>query len=198
MNAREKILAAIAANQPEPTRLPVIDHRGLIPPVEDLRAQFAQYLEAGGGTLELVSSMAGVKQLIHQARQGGGLVINLVPQAESIDVIPVSLDVLDGLQQVFMLGSVAVAENGAVWVSESTMPVRILPFITDQLFLVIEEKQLVATMHDAYARIKVDEDGFGVFIAGPSKTADIEQSLVIGAHGARKLVVVMVMVADGK
>ncbi|MBN8880039.1 MAG: LUD domain-containing protein [Sphingobacteriales bacterium] len=69
---------------------------------------------------------------------------------------------------------------------------RILPFISDQLYLVVYEKQLVSTMHDAYEKIKKNDDGFGVFIASPSKTADIEQSLVIGAHGARKLVVLVI------
>jgi L-lactate dehydrogenase complex protein LldG len=41
---------------------------------------------------------------------------------------------------------------------------------------------IVPTMHEAYRQINIAEEGWGAFIAGPSKTADIEQSLVIGAH----------------
>lgn len=192
MNAREKILAAVAANQPESKLLPLIDLRGFRSEVEDLSDQFGTALETCGGRLQHVSSIAEVKQMIREKKTAGGLVLNLVPQAGGVDPLPASLDTLDGLQQVFILGSVAVAENGAVWIPESKMLGRILPFITDQLVLVIYSNQLVPTMHEAYEKIKVDEDGFGVFIAGPSKTADIEQSLVIGAHGARKLVVMMI------
>jgi L-lactate dehydrogenase complex protein LldG len=47
-------------------------------------------------------------------------------------------------------------------------------------------------MHQAYEQISSADYGFGVFLAGPSKTADIEQSLVLGAHGARGLVVFLV------
>ncbi|PZR28346.1 MAG: lactate utilization protein B/C [Citrobacter freundii] len=192
MNAKEKILAAVAANQPQSTKLPLIDHRGVTSSVEDLVSLFTQNLQTVGGHLQRIRSIADLRTVINDARAAGGSILNLIPQAGEVDPIPASLDALASLQQVFMLGSVAIAENGAVWIPESTMLGRILPFITDQLILVIDEKQLVPTMHEAYERIKVDEDGFGVFIAGPSKTADIEQSLVIGAHGARKLVVVMI------
>jgi len=69
---------------------------------------------------------------------------------------------------------------------------RLLPFICQHLILIIEKKNIVATMHQAYQKIDIAREGFGVFIAGPSKTADIEQSLVIGAHGPRSLTVYLV------
>ncbi|RYY56312.1 MAG: lactate utilization protein B/C [Chitinophagaceae bacterium] len=192
MSSRDSILAAVKASQPSAKPLPVIDHRGLADQSDDHITSFARYLEAGGGSMIRVKNMSEVRQIVNDTKLSGALVLNLVPQVAGIDAIPASTDVLDELQQVFILGSLAVAENGAVWVPESTMLNRILPFISDQLFLVVNQKDLVPTMHEAYAKIRVDEDGFGVFIAGPSKTADIEQSLVIGAHGPRKMVVLMI------
>jgi L-lactate dehydrogenase complex protein LldG len=47
-------------------------------------------------------------------------------------------------------------------------------------------------MHDAYARIVIPTPGFALWLSGPSKTADIEQALVIGAHGARSCTVLLV------
>jgi L-lactate dehydrogenase complex protein LldG len=84
-----------------------------------------------------------------------------------------------------------VAENGAMWLSEREMVHRVLPFITQHLILLVDPGTIVATMHDAYRQVDIAETGFGLFVAGPSKTADIEQSLVIGAHGPRSLTVCM-------
>ena len=88
-------------------------------------------------------------------------------------------------------GRLGVAENGAIWLQESDCISRALPFITQHLVLVLEKNGIVDTMHNAYAQIDTTKEGFGVFIAGPSKTADIEQSLVIGAHGAKSLLVLL-------
>jgi len=93
---------------------------------------------------------------------------------------------LDGIHTAILPARFGVCENGAVWLDETELgPHRVLPFIAEHLFLVLKARELVSTMHQAYQRIGSIETGFGLFLAGPSKTADIEQCLVIGAHGAR-------------
>ena len=52
--------------------------------------------------------------------------------------------------------------------------------------------ELVATMGEAIGRIGQLSGHWGCFISGPSKTADIEQALVMGAHGARSMTVYLV------
>jgi L-lactate dehydrogenase complex protein LldG len=86
-------------------------------------------------------------------------------------------------------GAFGVAENGAIWLTEEALPHRVAPFICQHL--VIHVQKIVPNMHAAYEELKKPNSSFGLFLAGPSKTADIEQSLVIGAHGARSLTVVI-------
>ena len=92
---------------------------------------------------------------------------------------------LETLKSIILKGRFGVAENGAVWLDESNFPNRLIPFITEHLILLLPKKNLVSTMHEAYKLITKTDYDFGVFISGPSKTADIEQSLVYGAHGAK-------------
>ena len=86
-------------------------------------------------------------------------------------------------------GEFGVAENGAIWLTEEALPHRVAPFICQHL--VIHVQKIVPNMHSAYEELKKPSSSFGLFLSGPSKTADIEQSLVIGAHGARSLTVVI-------
>ena len=86
-------------------------------------------------------------------------------------------------------GEFAVAENAAVWVTDQSLRHRVLYFLSQHMALVVPANQLLHNMHEAYRRLSFDRPQFGLFISGPSKTADIEQSLVIGAHGPRSLTV---------
>ncbi|MGB5791981.1 LutC/YkgG family protein [Poseidonibacter sp.] len=82
-------------------------------------------------------------------------------------------------------GNFAVAENGAILMKNPDNKHRSLYFIAQNIVIVIDEKDIINNMHEAYEKINFENAGYGVFISGPSKTADIEQSLVIGAHGPK-------------
>ncbi len=89
-------------------------------------------------------------------------------------------------------GNFAVAENGAIWMKNQNNRHRALYFIAQNIVIVIDEKEILNNMHEAYEKISFEDKGYGVFISGPSKTADIEQSLVIGAHGSKSGYVIFI------
>lgn len=190
MNNREKILNAIAAGKPAPLPMPVQDLSCISSPA-DLVAAFESMVQAVGGQVLHLNTMEEIQAQILTEKAKGNMVISRLGEAPEQDVIPADLHRLGEVRKAFFMGSMGVAENGAVWVEESAMGNRILPFICEHLVLVIQHNSLVANMHEAYQRIRINQEGFGVFIAGPSKTADIEQSLVIGAHGPKGLTVVL-------
>jgi L-lactate dehydrogenase complex protein LldG len=101
-----------------------------------------------------------------------------VERAQDLEVVDVGV----------IKGEVACAENGCVWVPQ-TMKEKAICFASETLVLIVSRKNIVSNMHEAYERIKFNDYGFGTFISGPSKTADIEQSLVYGAQAARGLTV---------
>ena len=87
-------------------------------------------------------------------------------------------------------GSFGVAENGAVWIAQDIRH-KALYFGAAALVIVIPKDAIVDTMHEAVVRPEVDDFGYGCFMSGPSKTADIEQALVFGAHGPMSVTVVI-------
>lgn len=184
MSSRDKILNAIKKNKPAETPLPetfTVSGGG-----QDLTARYLDVLQSIGGKGTVVSGLAEAEALLQEKRQSGETVVNCCRQLSGYNAdafLTITNEEAEAVDTVFLNGVVAVAENAAVWVTEAEMANRMLPFICQQLVILVEEKNLVATMHDAYERINVADTGFGTFIAGPSKTADIEQSLVIGAHG---------------
>jgi L-lactate dehydrogenase complex protein LldG len=100
--------------------------------------------------------------------------------------------ILESLDVLVCESSLGVAENGAVWIATSDSVLRAALFLATRVVIVVAEDQIVDDLHAAYERLDVRAHSFGAFIAGPSKTADIEQSLVIGAHGPKELTIVLV------
>ena len=191
MTPREKILKATLENQPALVALPTVDWAALLT-YEDVVAQFEAMLTKIGGTVIRFSDMETLQARI-QSHAEDEVVVNALDASpeQRIQLNALRSFELENVHTAYVKGAVGVAENGAVWVDEKAMINRVLPFICQHLVLVLRADHIVATMHHAYQQVDVAETGFGAFIAGPSKTADIEQSLVIGAHGPRSLTLLL-------
>ena len=99
---------------------------------------------------------------------------------------------LNGTDVGVVRGQIGVAENGCVWIPQ-TMKEKAMLFISEYLVIFLDRDGIVDNMHEAYDVIEMDPRyNFGTFISGPSKTADIEQALVMGAQAARGVTVVLI------
>jgi L-lactate dehydrogenase complex protein LldG len=188
VNSRDAILSALRKNAPPLSPLP--DPPAAIT-YEDRERQFADAFTSVGGSFSRVANCAEANSQLAaiapyaRARR----VASLVPGIGTANIDLAALrdpHELEGLDFAILPGEFGVAENGAVWIPGSALgPQRAIFVIAEHLVLVVPAGQIVNTMHEAYERTRIERPGFGLFISGPSKTADIEQALVIGAHGPR-------------
>lgn len=192
MPGKHEILNSIRRNLPQAVNLPTLDGSWIS--YDDPREQFCETLHAVGGRAVIVPSTDAIQDKLreHSAWSEAKRICSLVPGIDSVNVDLDSVDDPHDLQDLdfaVMPGQLGVAENAAVWVTDEAVRHRCVYFIAQHLVLVMQGETIVHNMHEAYERLQFDSPRFGVFISGPSKTADIEQSLVIGAHGARSLTV---------
>jgi L-lactate dehydrogenase complex protein LldG len=192
MNSREFILGSIRNNKPQET-------------ASFANMMFSARKSSSGefmNSVKLVGGEVVYGQDIHELRdwmhERFGDYKKIYSEEESFTnnlaaekmINPANKNELSELDVALFNGLIGVAENGAIWIECQNH--RVLPFIAQHLILILNEENIVPTMHEAYDKLKERElPGFGCFISGPSKTADIEQSLVYGAHGPISLTVIL-------
>ncbi|MEQ9406377.1 MAG: LUD domain-containing protein [Fuerstiella sp.] len=193
-SSRETIFTSLRAALPESSPLPDLPAVGPWQTFDDPFARFCEVLETVGGVCQRVPDIAEAsRQLAElQAWQSAAVRISVVDGLgeSTVDLEQINdPHELENVDFAILRGHFGVAENAAIWVTDDTLKHRVLYFIPQHISIVIPASQIVNNMHEAYDRISVSDHAFAGFISGPSKTADIEQSLVIGAHGARSLIV---------
>ena len=173
MNSKEIILKKLSADgMPEyPYPAP-----GFTPQrFDDPAAMFAERLEAAGGRAVRMLPGETLDEAVRRCYPDARTIASAMPELSVATLDPDAVEDARDLVDVdlgVVKGAFGVAENGAVWI-------------------VIPKDAIVDTMHEAVVRPEVDDFGYGCFMSGPSKTADIEQALVFGAHGPMSVTVLI-------
>lgn len=189
-NSRDKILSAIRNSQPSNRELPSLP-TGQPAGQPELAEKFGKILEAIGGSVYTVPDYNAIKRILKELHPDARRIVSDCPELAGFVEQPSGLEDPHNFEDIditILRAQFGVAENGACWITEERMIERAVPFICQHLALILEKNDIVPSMHEAYDRIAAANYGFGTFIAGPSKTADIEQSLVLGAHGPRSMI----------
>jgi L-lactate dehydrogenase complex protein LldG len=196
VSAREQILSALRAQSVAPEPLPSLDGSWIR--YVNRGEQFALAVAQAAGRVVPVAEGVDIVRALRELPLTAGVTVGEARSVCSfVSVVPGNREpprephAYADVDVLIVEGSLGVAENGAVWLSDEATPVRAAAFLTEHLVVLLQRGALVDTLHEAYARLGADLGRHGCFVSGPSKTADIEQALVVGAHGPRSLSVVL-------
>ena len=174
-----------------------------MPSLDDIKAitypdplvQFIKMSESVGGQVIEVDSGREINKLIKDLYPDAKEIASNLPEitiaTRNPDTVGRARD-LNGTDVGVIRGMFGVAENGCIWIPQQ-MKEKAVCFISENLVILMPKSEIVNNMHEAYKRIEFDKeyDGYGTFISGPSKTADIAQVLVMGAQAARSVTVLL-------
>lgn len=161
----------------------------------DVFKQFVEATEASGAKVVEVKNTddlnATIRNLYPEAKVFASNLPYITIAQKNPDTVAEAKE-LNGTDVGIVEGKIGVAENACVWIPQ-TMKEKAVCFISEYLVIVLNRQNIVNNMHEAYKKIEMDPKyNFGTFISGPSKTADIEQALVMGAQAARGVTVLVV------
>ncbi|MDR1919625.1 MAG: LUD domain-containing protein [Tannerellaceae bacterium] len=187
MSSKDDILNRIRQQLNTPFPMPELSLDGISYP--DPVGRFEESVRSVGG--EVIRLQGEPNQYIRELYPDARSIASNLPEISLATLNPDEIETpyaLNGTDLAIVRGTFGVAENGCVWIPQNVKE-KALYFVSEYLIILLDADQIVSNMHEAYRRIHFNDYGFGVFISGPSKTADIEQSLVVGAHGAKGLTI---------
>lgn len=192
MSKKEDILSRYRANIKQQFDMPNLDDiKGITYP--DPLVQFISISEGVGGKvveLELGKDINDlIRELYPEAKEIASNLPEITIATRNPDTIG-SPQALNNTDVGVVRGMFGVAENGCIWIPQQ-MVEKAVCFISENLVILLKKSEIVNNMHEAYKRIEFNDYGYGTFISGPSKTADIAQVLVMGAQAARSATVVL-------
>jgi L-lactate dehydrogenase complex protein LldG len=216
MSSRDAILTAVRRNLPRPVvplpEVPGTDRKGIktgfgykehlnrLPEVpsfpnegEPILPYFKRQLEAMGGRSFEVKDAAAARAMVANLFPAAKVVCSAVPEVPGTRRVQNVRDphALNDVDVGVVRSPLAVAEAGAIWLTQDSLVVNALGVLSQHLVVLLDPAAIVDSMHDAYGQLDLTASPYGVFLAGPSATGDIEGVIIHGAQGARSLTVLL-------
>jgi L-lactate dehydrogenase complex protein LldG len=184
----------------------IVPQRGRLPPTARLDL-FARMVKAAAGTVERMADPADIPAAVaaflraHNLplaiRHGDDPLISSAPweRAGTLEIRRGASDGNDLAAVSHAFG--AVAETGTLVLTSGADNPTTLNFLPDVHVVVVNASDVASDFETVMARLR-SRFGAGAIprtvnmITGPSRSADIEQTLILGAHGPRKLHVIVV------
>ena len=192
MSSKEDILKKYRANIREQFDMPDLSDIHAITYPDPL-LQFMNMTKSVGGNSIEVDAGRDINELIRELYPDAKEIASNLPEitiaTRNPDTVGRARD-LNGTDVGIIRGKFGVAENACIWIPQ-TMKEKAVCFISENLIILLPKSQIVNNMHEAYRRIEFNDYGYGTFISGPSKTADIAQVLVMGAQAARSATILL-------
>lgn len=192
MSNKEEILKRYRDNVRERYDMPDLsDIRAITYP--DPLVQFITMSQNVGGKVIEVKDGQDINDLIKEVYPDAKEIASNLPEVTIATRNPDTVEdasQLNGTDVGIIRGVFGVAENGCIWIPQQ-MKEKVVCFISENLVILLPKSQIVNNMHEAYRRVEFNDYGYGTFISGPSKTADIAQVLVMGAQAARSVTVLL-------
>jgi len=192
MSNKEEILKRYRDNVRERYDMPDLsDIRAITYP--DPLVQFITMSQNVGGKVIEVKDGQDINDIIKEVYPDAKEIASNLPEVTIATRNPDTVEdarQLNGTDVGIIRGVFGVAENGCIWIPQQ-MKEKVVCFISENLVILLPKSQIVNNMHEAYRRVEFNDYGYGTFISGPSKTADIAQVLVMGAQAARSVTVLL-------
>ncbi len=197
MTSRDTILEAVRRHEPE-NKVPLPEMPAFGGYDDDRMGQFQSNLERMGGRWVELGGAAEIQAKLIELFPEAKIVCTAVAEVEGTCNVAEVGDPrqLHDVDVGIVRGQFGVAETGSVWLTDGDLVVNALGFLPQHLVVLLNPRELVGSMHDAYQRIDLDNTPYGCFMTGPSATADIEGVLIHGAQGVRSLTVLLVGSGD--
>ena len=175
-------------------------------PAADLCSRFAAELAAVSGEAVIVAE-AGSDELARAVAdhvEGAGytaiavqpeplalLAASKIQSARLVDLSKTSIEDLEKVDCAIVAAESLIADSGSAVVRLATYEDRLLPYLPPACIIIARASTIVSSLTAAALAVNETERGERVIITGPSRTGDIEKTVVLGAHGPGSVVVIV-------